>query len=70
MHIRNTFFPEDAKWSPDEILQIFQFKINKIKKKLLVILFLLKLYPHISIFNYIDTKHGQIEIKFARVIQK
>ena len=38
--------------------------------KLLVILFLLKLYACINIFRHIEEKYGQKEIKLARVIQK
>ena len=38
--------------------------------KLLVILFLLKLYASINIFRHIEEKYGQKEIKLARVIQK
>ena len=38
--------------------------------KLLVILFLLKLYARINIFKHIEKKYGQNEVKLARVIQK
>ena len=38
--------------------------------KLLVILFLLKLYARINIFRLIEEKYGQKEIKLVRVIQK
>ena len=38
--------------------------------KLLVILFLLKLYARINVFRHIEEKYGQKEIKLARVIQK
>ena len=38
--------------------------------KLLVILFLLKLYASISIFKHIEMKYGQNEAKLARVMQK
>ena len=38
--------------------------------KLLVILFLLKLYAHLNIFKHIEEKYGQKEIKLARIIQK
>ena len=38
--------------------------------KLLVILFLLRLYARINIFRQIEEKYGQKEIKLARVIQK
>ena len=37
--------------------------------KLLVILFLLKLYACFNIFRHIEGKYGQKEIKLARVIQ-
>ena len=38
--------------------------------KLLVILFLLKIYARINIFSHIEEKYGQKEIKLARVVQK
>ena len=38
--------------------------------KLLVILFLLKLYACLNIFKHIEEKYGQKEIKLARIIQK
>ena len=38
--------------------------------KLLVILFLLKLYARINIFRLIEEKYGQKEIKLVRVIKK
>ena len=38
--------------------------------KLLMILFLLKLYARINIFRHIEEKYGQKQIKLARVIQK
>ena len=38
--------------------------------KLLVILFLLKLYARINISRHIEEKYGQKELKLARVIQK
>ena len=38
--------------------------------KLLVILFILKLYAQISIFKYIQEKYGQEMIKLARKIEK
>ena len=38
--------------------------------ELLVILFIYKLYAHINTFKQIEEKHGRLEIKLTRVIEK
>ena len=38
--------------------------------KLLIILFILKLYAHVNIFKYVEEKYGQDNTKLARTIEK
>ena len=38
--------------------------------KLLVLLFILKLYPRVNIFKFIEEKYGQNAIKLVKITEK